>query len=108
MMIVKWVEQTKRARRPAAGRRRTAGHVGGPQALLGGHVPATNDTKSAGPGFKAFRLLARGAAGALAPVPNAAIGGAADPAHAPFSAEQGKLTPDEFYARMGKLITPRA
>ncbi len=37
---------------------------------------------------------------------NAAIGGASDPAHAPFSTEQSKLTPDEFYARMGKLINP--
>jgi len=66
----------------------------------------TNDTKSAGPGFKAFRPLARGASGALEPVRNAAIGGAGDPAHAPFSTEQGRLAPDEFYARMGKLIDP--
>ena len=29
------------------------------------------------------------------------------PAHAPFSDEQGKLTRDGFYARMGKLINPQ-
>ena len=33
-----------------------------------------NDVKSAGPGFKAFRPLARGADGKLEPVANAAIG----------------------------------
>ncbi len=37
---------------------------------------------------------------------NPAIGGAGDPGHAPFSEEQGKLSTDEFYARMGKLINP--
>jgi hypothetical protein len=106
MMIVKWVEQT----------REHGGLLlavdGQPDTSVGrkrfweGTFLFTNDTKSAGPGFKAFRPLLRGATGALAPVANAAIGGADDPAHAPFSAEQGKLSPDAFYARMGKLINP--
>jgi hypothetical protein len=106
MMIVRWVEQAK-----------DKGGLllavdGQPDTSVGrkrfweGTFLFTNDTKSAGPGFKAFRPLVRGASGALEPLRDAAIGGADDPAHAPFSAEQGKLSPDEFYARMGKLINP--
>jgi hypothetical protein len=106
MMIVHWVEQTK-----------DHGGLllavdGQPDTSVGrkrfweGTFLFTNDTKSAGPGFKAFRPLARGAGGGLEPVRNAGIGGAGDPAHAPYSADQGKLSPDEFYARMGKLIDP--
>ena len=51
--------------------------------------------------------MARGADGKLEPLANAAIGGKGDPAHAPFSDEQKKLSPDGFYARMGKLINPQ-
>jgi hypothetical protein len=107
MVVVKWVAQT--------------GDHGGlllavdgqPDTSIGrkrfweGTFLFTNDTKSAGPGFKAFRPVARGADGKLASVPNAAIGGGSDPAHAPFSNEQGKLSADAFYARMGKLINPQ-
>jgi hypothetical protein len=106
MMIVRWVEQTKEH----------GGLLfavdGQPDTSVGrkrfweGTFLFTNDTKSAGPGFKAFRPLVRGASGALEPVRNPAIGGAGDPAHAAFSAEQGQLSPDAFYARMGKLIDP--
>ena len=106
MMIVKWVEQTNEHGGLLLAVDGQPDTSVGRKRFWEGTFLFTNDTKSAGPGFKAFRPLARGAAGALAPVPNAAIGGAADPAHAPFSAEQGKLTPDEFYARMGKLINP--
>jgi hypothetical protein len=106
MMLVHWVEQTK-----------DHGGLllavdGQPDTSVGrkrfweGTFLFTNETKSAGPGWKAFRPLARGASGALEPVKNAAIGGASDPAHAPYSVEQAKLSADEFYARMGKLINP--
>src|SRR5258707_10504804 len=98
MMIVRWVEQT----------REHGGLLfavdGQPDTSVGrkrfweGTFLFTNDTKSAGPGFKSFRPLVRAAAGGVEPVANAAIGGAADPAHAPYSAEQAKLSPDEFYA----------
>jgi hypothetical protein len=106
-MIVKWVEQTK-----------DHGGLllavdGQPDTSVGrkrfweGTFLFTNDTKSAGPGFKAFRPLVRAASGTLEPLPNAVIGGADDPAHAPYSIEQSKLSSDEFYARMGKLINPQ-
>ena len=107
MMIVRWVAQT-----PARGGLLLAVD-GQPDTSIGrkrfweGTFLFTNDVKSAGPGFKAFRPVARGADGKLASVPNAAIGGAGDPAHAKFSDEQGKLSADSFYARMGKLINPQ-
>jgi hypothetical protein len=109
MMIVHWVEQT----------REHGGLLfavdGQPDTSVGrkrfweGTFLFTNDTKSAGPGFKAFRPLVHAGAdgaGAVEPLANEAIGGAQDPAHAPYSDEQAKLTPDAFYARMGKLINP--
>ena len=49
----------------------------------------------------------RNEGGKLEALPNKAIGGAGDPAHAPFSLEQGKLNADGFYARMAKLINPK-
>ncbi len=107
MMVVKWVAQT-----PARGGLLLAVD-GQPDTSIGrkrfweGTFLFANDVKSAGPGFKAFRPVARGADGKLASVPNQAIGGAGDPAHAPFSDEQAKLTQDAFYARMGKLINPQ-
>jgi hypothetical protein len=112
MMIVKWVPQTKER----------GGLLfavdGQPDASVGrkrfweGTFLFTNDTRSAGPGFKAFRPFGRAGAadgapaGALEPLANEAIGGPQDPSHAPYSDEQAKLQPDAFYARMGKLINP--
>lgn len=52
------------------------------------------DTPSAGPGFKAFRPIAQGRL-----LNNAEISG--------FSLEQQALSPDDFYARMAKLINPK-
>lgn len=106
MMIVHWAEQTKEHGGLLLAVDGQPDTSVGRKRFWEGTFLFTNDTKSAGPGFKAFRPIARGASGALEPVPNAAIGGADDPAHAPFSLEQGKLSPDEFYARMGKLINP--
>ncbi|HLK90436.1 MAG TPA: hypothetical protein VKZ18_11110, partial [Polyangia bacterium] len=107
MMVVKWVAQT-----PARGGLLLAVD-GQPDTSIGrkrfweGTFLFANDVKSAGPGFKAFRPVVRGDDGKLAALPNKAIGGAGDPAHAPFSDEQGKLSADAFYARMGKLINPQ-
>lgn len=64
-----------------------------------------SDVRSAGPGFKAFRPIARGADRNLAPLSNRAL--ERDPRFAPFSAEQGKLDRDGFYARLAKLIHPQ-
>ncbi|NJC89412.1 MAG: hypothetical protein FIB02_12930 [Desulfuromonas sp.] len=64
------------------------------------------NTPSAGPGFKAYRPpLADGAKGSLAPPANSALSGRAGlPA---YSNEQEKFAPDDFYARMERLINPR-
>lgn len=65
-----------------------------------------DDVAAAGPGFKAFRpLVATGNKGVeIAPLGNAAL--ADDPRFAPYSTEQALLTPDDFYARLGRLINP--
>ncbi len=107
MMIVKWIDQT-----PKQGGLLLAVD-GQPDTSIGrkrfweGTFLFTNDTKSAGPGWKAFRPVVAGPGGGpLQPLSNKAIGGAGDSAHAPFSDEESKLSGDEFYARMGKLINP--
>jgi hypothetical protein len=63
------------------------------------------ETKSAGPGFKAFRPVVRGPDGTLVQMPNKALLG--DARFAPFSDEQAKLDRDGFYVRVGKVINPR-
>ena len=63
-----------------------------------------SDSKSAGPGFKAFRPIVRGANKTLSPLPNRAL--ANDPRFPPFSAEQARLDPETFYARVAKVINP--
>ena len=62
------------------------------------------DVASAGPGFKAFRPLVRSASGALHALSNSEL--LDNPNFAPFSAEQGELSPEDFYARMDKLTNP--
>jgi hypothetical protein len=63
-----------------------------------------SDIKSAGPGFKAFRSIVRGADKTLAPMPNSAL--VTDRRFAPFSVEQAKLDRETFYARVAKVINP--
>jgi hypothetical protein len=61
-------------------------------------------TPSAGAGFKAYRPLVATRSG-VRPVANDALdGGSGLP---PFSNEQSRLSPDDFYARMERLISPR-
>lgn len=106
MVVVRWVDQT-----PERGGLLLAVD-GQPDASIArkrfweGTFLFTNETKSAGPGFKAFRPVARGASGKLEPVGNGAIGGKNNPAHPPFSTDQKKLSSEAFYAQMGKLINP--
>ena len=62
------------------------------------------DTPSAGAGFKAHRPLVATRSG-VRPVPNDALDGRSG--LPPFSAEQSWLSPEDFYARMERLINPR-
>jgi hypothetical protein len=107
MMLVRWVDQS------ADKGGLLLAVDGQPDTSIGrkrfweGTFLFNNEVKSAGPGFKAFRPVVRNESGKLEALPNKAIGGAGDAAHAPFSAEQGKLTADGFYARMAKLINPK-
>ena len=61
------------------------------------------DTPGAGPGFKAVRPLTRSGS-AWRPVGNTALGGY--DGMPPYSTEQARLSPDDFYARMARLINP--
>ena len=61
-------------------------------------------TPGAGAGFKAQRPLASTRSGPR-PLPNAALDGR--DGSPPYSTEQASLTPDDFYARMERLINPR-
>jgi len=106
MMIVKWIEQTHEHGGLLLAVDGQPDTSVGRKRFWEGTFLFTNETKSAGPGFKAFRPVVRGASGTLEALPNRAVGGGDDPAHAPFSPEQAKLSADEFYARMGKLINP--
>lgn len=63
-----------------------------------------DDVRGAGPGFKAFRPLVSASAAVRMPG-NAELADSA--LTAPFSAEQGELPPEDFYAEMGRLINPQ-
>ena len=60
-------------------------------------------TPSAGPGFKTFRPLARTRNGWRL-LSNAELDGRSG--RPPYSDEQARLSPDDFYARMERLINP--
>ena len=61
--------------------------------------------KSAGPGFKAFRPLVRTASGGWRTLANDEL--VDHPGFTPFSLEQDQLSPDDFYARLAKLVNPQ-
>ncbi|MFZ2169960.1 MAG: hypothetical protein WAW61_10035 [Methylococcaceae bacterium] len=60
---------------------------------------------SAGPGFKAFRPLARTASDGWRALSNDEL--VDHPGFALFSLEQDRLPPDDFYARLARLVNPR-
>jgi hypothetical protein len=62
------------------------------------------ETPSAGAGFKAHRPLA-GTRSGVRPVANDALDGRSG--LPPYSLEQARLSPEDFYARMERLINPR-
>jgi hypothetical protein len=104
LMLVKWVPQTgERSGLLLAVDAQPDASVGRKRFWEGTFLFAS-DTPGAGPGFKAFRPLV-GGGGALRPLSNAALAG--DPRFAPFSAEQARMSADELYARMARLINPR-
>ncbi len=99
LMIVKWQDQT-----PTAGGRLFAvdgqpdNSVARKRFWEGTFLFA--QVAGAGPGFKSFRPVVQGT-----PLAGEAL--ARDRRFAPFSPEQAKLSPDDFYARMARLINPQ-
>ncbi|MFM8331000.1 MAG: hypothetical protein ACKN9T_04875 [Candidatus Methylumidiphilus sp.] len=63
------------------------------------------NVESAGPGFKAFRPLARTNGGGWRLLSNDEL--VDNPSFAPFSLEQDQIAPEAFYARLDKLINPQ-
>ena len=63
------------------------------------------NTENAGPGFKAFRPLARIVSDKWRALSNDEL--IDYPGFAPFSLEQDQLPPDDFYARLTKLVNPK-
>ena len=106
MVVVKWVEQT------ADKGGLLLAVDGQPDTSIGrkrfweGTFLFNSDVKSAGPGFKAFRPLARGADGKLEPLANAAIGRKGDAAHAPFSDDQKKMSSESLLRAHGQADQP--
>jgi hypothetical protein len=105
MMLTSWVDQTSDHGGLLFAVDGQPDNSVGRKRFWEGNFMFTNDIKSAGPGFKAFRPVVRGADGALAEMNNQAL--AADPRFAPYSGEQARLDRDAFYARMAKLINPK-
>lgn len=105
LMIVKWIDQSS-----ASGGRLFAVD-GQPDNSVGrkrfweGTFLFANDTKSAGPGFKAFRPLAKSGDGPPVPLSNQEL--AKDRRFALFDGEQARLSREAFYARMAALINPQ-
>jgi hypothetical protein len=109
LMIVKWVPQTKERGGQLLAVDAQPDNSIGRKRFWEGTFLFANDVPSAGPGFKAFRPLARSDGdaldGGLQQLSNAALRN--DLRFAAFSNEQDRLSPEDFYARMGKLINPQ-
>jgi hypothetical protein len=105
LVIVKWVPQTEdRGGLLLAVDAQPDNSVGRKRFWEGTFLFA-DDVKSAGPGFKAFRPLAREGQGSHRLLSNADL--AEHPIVAPYSAEQAELPAEDFYARMMRLIDPK-
>jgi len=105
LMIVKWVAQT-----PTHGGMLLAVDAQpdnsiGRKRFWEGTFLFTNDPRSPGAGFKAFRPIVAQADGRLGPLPNAAL--TDDPRFLPFSDAMADLPAEAFYAQMSALINPR-
>ncbi len=105
LMIVKWVAPTSEHGGLLLAVDAQPDNSVGRKRFWEGTFLFTSDTRSAGPGFKAFRPIVRDAAGRLRPLTNDAL--ADDARFAAFSDEQAHLSSEEFYARMSALINPQ-
>jgi hypothetical protein len=105
LLVVKWVAQTPTQAGQLLAVDAQPDNSVGRKRFWEGTFLFASDTPSAAAGFKAFRPIARDAAGRLRPLTNAAL--ANDPRYTAFSQEQAHLSAEEFYARMSVLIDPR-
>jgi hypothetical protein len=105
LLIVKWVAQTPAHDGMLLAVDAQPDNSVGRKRFWEGTFLFANDTRNAGPGFKAPRPIVRDAAGRLRPLTNEAL--ADDPRFLPFSDEQARLSAEEFYARMSALINPQ-
>jgi len=105
LMIVKWVAPTPEHGGLLLAVDAQPDNSVGRKRFWEGTFLFSRDTRSAGPGFKAFRPIVRDAAGRLRPLTNDALGG--DARFPPFSDEQARLSSEDFYARMSALINPQ-
>ncbi|BBA33865.1 uncharacterized protein sS8_1911 [Methylocaldum marinum] len=105
LIIVKWVPQTEdRGGLLLAVDAQPDNSVGRKRFWEGTFLFA-DDVKSAGPGFKAFRPLAREGQESPRLLSNAEL--AEQAVIAPYSAEQAEHPAEDFYARMMRLIDPK-
>jgi hypothetical protein len=104
LLVVKWVPQTAERAGLLLAVDAQPDHSVARKRFWEGTFLFATDSPNAGPGFKAFRPIVRGAGGDLRPMTNTMI--ASDAQFARFSDEQARLTADEFYARMSALIDP--
>lgn len=104
LIIVKWIPQTKkRSGLLLAVDAQPDNSVARKRFWEGNFLFA--QTPGAGPGFKAYRVPVAGSAnGGYAPLSNRDLTESAG--LPPYASEQADLTPEDFYARMEKLINP--
>jgi hypothetical protein len=103
LVIVKWIPQSGRRSGLLLAVDAQPDNSVGRKRFWEGNFLFASDVPSAGAGFKAFRPLVD-ARSRPTPAANARLRG--DDGRPPFSAEQGRLTSEDFYARMGRLINP--
>jgi hypothetical protein len=105
LIIVKWIPQTKeRSGLLLAVDAQPDNSVARKRFWEGNFLFA--QSPAAGPGFKAYRApVASDARGGWVPAPNHTL--TAGSGLPPYTQEQANLTPEDFYARMEKLINPR-
>ena len=105
LIIVKWLPQTKeRSGMLLAVDAQPDNSVARKRFWEGNFLFA--QSPAAGPGFKAYRPpVAADGKGGWTPAPNRTL--TAGSGLPPYTQEQAHLTPEDFYARMEKLINPR-